>query len=51
MGGRGCFVRTDWAGISEGSFACFAISTEVKARADSSRQVRLQTGVVWRWNN
>lgn len=46
-----CLVRTDWTGISEGSFACLAISTEVKAKVGSSRQLRLQTGVVWRWNN
>ena len=50
MGGRGCFVPTDWAEIGIGSFAYFAISTEVKVRADSSRQIRLQTGVVLRWN-
>jgi len=46
MSVRDCFVHTDWAGTGERSSECFAISMAVKARADSSRQVRLQTGVV-----
>ena len=46
-----CFVLTDWAGIGKGGFGSFAINTAVKARADSSRQVPGQTGVVLCWRS
>jgi hypothetical protein len=46
-----CFVRTDWAETNEDGFECFAISMAAKARADSIRQVRLLTGVVWLWKS
>ena len=44
-GGIDFFVHTDWAGIGKDSFACSAINTAVKAGADSTRWIRLQTGV------
>ena len=43
----GCFAPTDWAGISKGSFVCSVTSTAGKAAADSSPQVRPQTGAAW----
>ena len=47
----GCFAHTGWAGIAKGSFAYSAINTAVKAEADSTRWMHLQTGVVLRWRN
>ncbi|MGH9630496.1 MAG: serine hydrolase domain-containing protein [Bryobacteraceae bacterium] len=44
-------ARTDWAGIAKDGFAYSATNTAAKARADSNRWVRLQTGVVWCWRN
>ena len=49
--GLACFVRTGLDGIARGSFACFATNRAAKARADSTRWVHLQTGVVWRSRN
>ena len=47
--GIGCFVLTDWAGIGKDGFGSSAINTAAKDRADSSRQVPQQTGVVLCW--
>jgi len=49
--GFDCFVHTDWAGIGKVSFAFSAINTAVKAGADLTLWICLQTGGVLRWRN
>ena len=44
-------VGTDWAATGKGGFAYSATNTAAKAGADSTRWIRLQTGVVLRWRN
>jgi hypothetical protein len=45
------FVRTDLAGIGNGSFVYSATNMEARAGVDSTRWVRLQTGIVSNWRN